>query len=350
MSRSKRKIDHIRYALEEDMINQSAFEDIKFIHCSLPNSKVADVRLDNKLGELLISSPLFINAMTGGGGEKTYRINKDLAMAAKRTGLAMAVGSQMAAIRDPQERKTYEIVRRENPDGIILANLGSEASPEHAKEAIDMVRADALQIHLNVIQELTMPEGDRDFTDALKRIERIVNQIQVPVIVKETGFGMSKETVSILSSIGVSYVDISGFGGTNFAKIENRRREHPFPFFDQWGIPTAISILEATHFFPTISVIGSGGIHSSLDIAKGLASGANAIGMAGPLLRILNQSGLEGLVSHIDKLHEELTFIMAALGALTIPELQKIPIMISGNTFHWLEQRGIDTKLYCSRK
>ena len=171
------------------------FDDIKFIHQGLPDIGVFDVGLDHEIGGLYLSSPIFINAMTGGGGEKTYRINKELAIVAKNTGLTMAVGSQMAAIKDKTQKYTYEIVRKENPAGVIIANLGSEASSEDAKAAIEMIEANALQIHLNVIQELTMPEGDRNFSGALKRIESIVKEIAVPVIVKEVGFGMAKETV-----------------------------------------------------------------------------------------------------------------------------------------------------------
>ncbi|MBM7651456.1 type 2 isopentenyl-diphosphate Delta-isomerase [Neobacillus cucumis] len=350
MSRSERKWDHIRFALENRQNRSTVFDDIKFIHQSLPNINVSDVRLNDVIGELSLSSPIFINAMTGGGGEKTYQINKQLAIAAKHTGLAMAVGSQMSAIKDKQERYTYEIVRKENPNGIVIANLGSEATIEHASLAIDMIGADALQIHLNVIQELTMPEGDRDFTGALKRIEQIVGRVNVPVIVKEVGFGMSKETVELLYSAGASIVDVGGSGGTNFAEIENKRREKSFPFFNNWGISAPISILEAASIAPEIPIIGSGGFTSSLDIAKGIAIGASAIGMAGFFLQILIEEGLEALVEGIETLHRELTMIMTALGAKSISDLKKAPLIISGEIHHWLNQRGIDTKLYSQRK
>ncbi|PLS02114.1 type 2 isopentenyl-diphosphate Delta-isomerase [Neobacillus cucumis] len=350
MSRSERKWDHIRFALENRQNRSTVFDDIKFIHQSLPNIHVSDVRLNDSIGELYLSSPIFINAMTGGGGEKTYRINEQLAIAAKHTGVAMAVGSQMSAIKDKQERYTYDIVRKENPKGIVIANLGSEATIENAKLAIDMIGANALQIHLNVIQELTMPEGDRDFTGSLKRIEEISNAVDIPIIVKEVGFGMSKDTVSSLISAGVSIVDIGGFGGTNFAEIENKRREHSLPFFNDWGIPTPISIIEAVSTGNGVPIIGSGGFSSSLDIAKGLAIGASAIGLAGFFLKILVDEGLEALVKAIENLHMELRMIMTALGARTISDLKKVPLIISGDTYHWLNQRGIDTKQYSQRK
>jgi isopentenyl-diphosphate Delta-isomerase len=349
VSRSERKWDHIRYALESEQNGSSAFEDIQFIHQSLPEVNVNDIRLDHKIGELPLSSPIFINAMTGGGDERTYRINKELSIAAKTTGLAMAVGSQMSAIKDSSQSYTYEIVRKENPNGILIANLGSEATPDYAKRAVEMIEANALQIHLNVVQELTMPEGDRDFTGVLRRIEEIIKGINVPVIVKEVGFGMSRETINTLKSIGVTMVDIGGTGGTNFAEIENKRREYSLSFFNYWGIPTPISILEASNITDHPSIIGSGGIHSSLDIAKCLALGAEAVGIAGLFLKVLMEKGLESLQDEIKLLHNELTFIMAALGAKTILDLKNAPIMISGRTYHWLNQRGIDTTKYSQR-
>lgn len=349
MSRSERKMEHIRFALETGQDRTTGFDDLKFIHQSIPNSSVKDVRLDCKMGELSLSSPIFINAMTGGGGEETLRVNRDLAIAARDTGLTIAVGSQMSALKEPLERKTYEIVRKENPKGVIIANLGSEATIDQARAAIEMVDANALQLHLNVIQELTMPEGDRDFTGTIRRIEAIANGIDIPIIVKEVGFGMSRETVSMLKEVGVSAVDVGGYGGTNFARIENRRRTQAMPFFNEWGIPTAISIIEASTYSTELKVIGSGGVQSGLDIAKSIAVGAHAVGVAGFFLRILMEEGFEELVAKINDLHEELTYIMVALGTPTISDLRGAPIMISGQTFHWLNQRGIDTKKYCQR-
>ncbi|MCM3566773.1 type 2 isopentenyl-diphosphate Delta-isomerase [Neobacillus mesonae] len=353
MSRSERKWDHIRFALknQEEAKFSSSFDEIKFIHQSLPNISTLDVRLDHRIGELYLSSPIFINAMTGGGGDKTYRINAELAQAANACGLAMAVGSQMAAIKDNSEKYTFEVVRKENPNGILIANLGSEATIDQAKEAVDMIEANALQIHLNVIQELTMPEGDRDFTGALKKIEAIVRSVEVPVIVKEVGFGMSRETVKSLSSVGVSIIDVGGFGGTNFAEIENNRRNKPFSFFSDWGIPTPISIIEASSVIgQQTAIFGSGGFKGALDIVKGLAIGAEAIGMAGYFLRILVEKGIEPLMEEIETLHREITFIMTALGASSLAELKRVPLMISGETHHWLYQRGIDTSKYSRRQ
>jgi isopentenyl-diphosphate Delta-isomerase len=350
LSRSKRKWDHIQYALETGQKRLTGFDDIKFVNQSLPGTDLDSVKLQTEIGELSLSSPIFINAMTGGGGERTFRINRELAIAARETGSAIAVGSQMSALRNPEERRTYEIVREVYPDGILLANLGSEATVEQARAAVEMIKANGLQIHLNVVQELTMPEGDRKFSGALDRIAEIEQNIGVPVIVKEVGFGISAETAAKLFAHGIRYIDVGGFGGTNFAEIENKRRDRLLTFFEDWGIPTAASIIEAKSAVKDLSVIASGGIQTSLDIVKGLASGASAVAMAGSLLKTLMEHGTEGLIKEISMIKEEIAFIMTALGVHTIEELHKVPFVISGETHHWLFQRGIDTSEYAQRR
>nr|WP_249365493.1 type 2 isopentenyl-diphosphate Delta-isomerase [Cytobacillus citreus] len=350
VSRSKRKWDHIQIALTTGQKRLAGFEDIAFIHQSLPNTALEKANLCTKIGELHLSSPIFINGMTGGGGEKTLQLNRNLALVAKELDLAISVGSQMSALKDPSEKETYQVVRKEFPNGIIIGNLGSEATVDQAKGAIDMIEANALQIHLNVVQELTMPEGDRDFRSALYRIEDIVKKTDVPIIVKEVGFGMNKETVSKLESVGVSAVDVGGFGGTNFAQIENERRESDLQFFNEWGIPTSISIVEAKNGSKDLSVLGSGGIQTSLDIAKAIALGADAVGIAGYFLKILMNHGIESLIEVIQVMHSELAIMMTALGAVSIKDLQKTPIIISGHTHHWLNERSIDTKGFSQRK
>ncbi|MGM0874012.1 MAG: type 2 isopentenyl-diphosphate Delta-isomerase [Bacillota bacterium] len=349
-NRAQRKIEHIQHALSTGQQRTSGFDDITFVHQSLPNMSVAKIDLTSKVGELILSSPIFINAMTGGGGEDTLIINEALSKAASEANIAVAVGSQMSAIKDESERPSYEIMRKVNRDGIIFGNLGSEATVDQAKIAIDMIEANALQIHLNVVQELVMPEGDRDFTDALTRIEQIVKGVDVPVIVKEVGFGMNREVAAKLNEVGVTAVDIGGFGGTNFSKIENMRRQNMLKFFDQWGISTTASIAEVSSMDENITVIGTGGIQGSLDIAKSIALGASAVGVAGYLLKIFIEKGYDRLVQEIKQMLEDLTFLMTALGAETIQELQHTPLVIGGNTHHWLTERGIDTKRYSTRK
>lgn len=342
-------MDHIQHALTTGQLRQTGFDDVMFVHQSLPDRAVTDIQLNTKIGELTLSSPIFINAMTGGGGKKTLEINKGLAEVAKECNIGLAVGSQMSAIKDSSEAASYEVVREVNQDGVIFANLGSEATVEQAKRVVDMLEANAMQIHLNVIQELVMPEGDRDFTGALRRIEAIVRSLEVPLIVKETGFGISRETAKKLYDVGVSIVDVSGFGGTNFSKIENERRDSRLEFFDNWGISTAASIAEVKNAFPDFPVIGSGGIQSPIDIAKAIALGASAVGMAGFFLKVYIDEGEHALVKLIHQTHDELKWIMTALGASTIEQLQQVPLVVRGETYHWLNQRAVDCTIYSNR-
>ncbi|MBB5355783.1 isopentenyl-diphosphate delta-isomerase [Anoxybacillus mongoliensis] len=349
MERAKRKLQHIEYALATGQRRLHGFEDITFVHNSLPNISTAHIDLQTNIGELSLRSPIFINAMTGGGGDETVKINEQLAYIAKQCGIAMAVGSQMAALKDERERQSFTIIRKVNTHGIVFANLGSEATVDEAKRAVDMIEANALQIHLNVVQELVMPEGDRNFCGALSRIEQIASAVDVPVIVKEVGFGMSKETARKLENVGVCAVDVGGFGGTNFAQIENKRRENQLSYFNEWGITTTASIAEVASEIQRISIIGSGGVQHALDVAKCIALGASAVGMAGYMLRFLIEQGIEALIAEIHRLHEDLTLIMTALGTETIADLQKAPLVITGKTHHWLRERGVDTTRYSQR-
>ncbi len=336
----RRKLEHIEYALQTGQSRLTGLDDIQFVHVSLPQMSLDDVNLRTKIGELTLSSPIFVNAMTGGGGEQTKVINRDMAIAARETGIAMSVGSQMAALKDDSQQSSYRIVREENPKGVVIGNLGGEANLEQAKRAVEMLDANALQIHINVIQELVMPEGDRDFTNVLKNIESITSQLQVPVIVKEVGFGMSRETVASLVDVGVKYVDISGFGGTNFAKIENQRRARLLNYFNSWGISTAASIVEATQI-PSVHVLASGGIQNGMDVAKCLALGANGVGIAGYFLKVYRDEGVEALVNEINTVHEDLAIIMTALGIKGIDEFKQVQKVIKGDTYHWLKERKL---------
>ncbi|PAQ16206.1 type 2 isopentenyl-diphosphate Delta-isomerase [Bacillaceae bacterium SAOS 7] len=350
MTREQRKREHIQYALSTGQSRATGFDDVDIVHQSLPNIALNDVSIQTKIGELILSSPIFINAMTGGGGRETEKINESLAIAARELGLAMAVGSQMSAIKNPSERQTFRVVRQMNPKGMIWANIGSEATVEQAQAAVEMLEANALQIHLNVIQELAMPEGDRGFSGACERIQVIAESLPVPVIVKETGFGLSKEAVRKLSAIPLAAVDVGGFGGTNFAEIENARRNKALTYFNNWGISTAASIVEAKQTAANnMSVIASGGIQNSLDVFKALILGADAVGMAGFLLKVLLQDGFDSLLAEIQELHEDLHVMMCALGATSIEELQQASVVIKGETYHWLDVRGFEPALFSRR-
>ncbi|MGM0897445.1 MAG: type 2 isopentenyl-diphosphate Delta-isomerase [Bacillota bacterium] len=338
-------MDHINYALSTGQGRATWLDCVRFVHQALPGIGVADVSLEPKTGDLKLKSPVFINAMTGGGGSETLKLNALLARAAKETGIAMAVGSQMAALKDKNERESYKIVRKENPEGIIFGNLGSEATVGQAIEAVEMLEADALQIHLNVVQELTMPEGDREFHGALERIAHIAESLEVPVIVKETGFGISGETATALGDTRVAAIDASGFGGTNFATIENERRKRKLAYFEDWGIPTAAAIVECRKGFSG-TVLASGGLQDAGDLIRAFRLGADAAGIAGSFLQRAVSQGEAGLIEEITGLHEDLRMLMTALGARTIEDIRSTPAVISGELLSHLHQRGYDTEQF----
>lgn len=346
--RISRKMEHVHYALELGQNRQQGLADIKLVHNCLPETSTDHIALTTTIGDLTMSSPILINAMTGGAHE-TESINRELAILAREKGLSMAVGSQMSAIKNSEVASSYEVVRRENPNGIIFANLGSEATTEQALRAVDMIEANALQIHLNVMQELIMPEGDRSFVGMLGRIERIVRHTPVPVIVKEVGFGISRDNAKQLRDVGVQVLDVGGSGGTNFAAIENARRPAALDWLNDWGTPTSMTLLEALSVYSWGSIIASGGITNALEAAKALTLGASAVGMAGAFLKVLRVDGVDALHAYAEELHQGLILIMTALGANSIQALTGCPVVIVGDTAEWCRTRGIDITSYTER-
>lgn len=346
---SNRKNEHV--SLSENFYSsaESSLKDIHFIHHSFPGMDLAEVDLSTKLGNLEFSLPFFINAMTG-GSEWTGKVNKKLAILARETGLAMASGSVSAALKNPALGKSYSIIREKNPKGLIFANLGAGHGAENAKRAIDLMEADAIQIHLNAPQELVMPEGDRKFSNWLKNIEEIVEKVEKPLIVKEVGFGMSRETVQLLESIGVRYIDISGKGGTNFAQIENfRRQENKLDDLESWGQSTSFSLLEAMEVKKESQIIASGGIHSAQDIVKSLALGASLVGISSQFMHLILKD-LDAAIEQVEQWKMELKRSMTLLGAKKIKDLASKDLIIQGETAEWAKLRGIDLKKYASRK
>lgn len=346
MIRSQRKAEHILLATRlADGPSSAGFEDVHLVNQSLPGFGLEDVDLSTHLASKPLNYPLVINALTG-GTDQSRGINRSLASLAGRYGLAMAVGSQTAAIHDPGLRPTFTVVREENPDGVILANVSAALPVQHALEAVDMIQADALQIHFNVPQELAMREGDRDFSEVLANVVRLVERCPVPVIAKEVGFGFSRETAQTLYQAGVRCFDIGGKGGTNFTAIEDERNGLFGHEFDDWGIPTAVSLAELHAWGPDLLLTASGGLRSALDGIKAIAMGAKLIGMAGPVLRILMEQGAPGLENYLQSYLYRLQAGFLMTGSRTLQELQKKPVVIMGNTGEWLKIRGIDPQLW----
>lgn len=350
-TRQSRKIDHLRHTLElADGPVATGFADLALLHNCLPELRLEDVSLATDCAGMRLTHPVVINAMTGGALALT-EVNARLAELAARTGSVMAVGSQYAAVKQPEVADSFRVVRQVNPTGLIWANIGAYATVAEARQVVEMIEANALQVHLNAAQEISMPEGDADFTGWLRRIEQMVKELPVPVIVKETGCGMAMEQIRLLASVGVAAIDVGGAGGTNFIAIENSRTKSDQSVdLLQWGIPTAISALEAMEVLPpTVDLIVSGGIRSPLDALKAFAIGASAVGIATPLLRQTEQAGVDVAVKWLDNYLTLLRKTLLLLGRRDLRDLRSHPLLIGGQVAEWLEARGISSRKYAGR-
>ncbi|MCA9887851.1 MAG: type 2 isopentenyl-diphosphate Delta-isomerase, partial [Anaerolineae bacterium] len=284
-----RKMDHIRINLEENVDFPrltTGLEQYRFLHRALPEIDLADVDTSVTLFNKTLSVPILISSMTG-GAEMAQRINKNLAIAAQKHGIAMGVGSQRAAIEDDALASTFEI-RQHAPDILLFANIGAVQlnygyGTEECQRAVDMIGADALILHFNVLQEAVQPEGDTNFAGLLKKVENVAKSVSVPIIAKEVGWGFSEADVRSLANAGVQAIDVAGAGGTSWSEVEFYRAQTQFHAnvarsFADWGIPTADAILYAKAGAPNLPVIASGGIRNGIDIAKSIALGATVGG------------------------------------------------------------------------
>lgn len=291
----QRKADHIKINLEQDVRSAltTGLENYRFTHEALPELDLD--RLDTTLSLFgkRLAAPILISSMTGGTAE-AETINLRLAEAAQETGIVMGVGSQRAAIEHPEQAKTFQ-VRRVAPYILLFANLGAVQlnygyGIDHCRRAVDMIQADALILHLNPLQEAVQDAGDVNFAGLARKIEKVCKQIEVPVIAKEVGWGISERTAKLLADCGVQAIDVAGAGGTSWSQVEMHRAPDEFTrqlaaAFVGWGIPTADSILNVKKAVPDMTVFASGGIKDGLDIAKCIALGATLGGMAGQFLK-----------------------------------------------------------------
>lgn len=351
MKKNNRKNEHVSLAehfYREEQ--QTDFDSLHFVHHSFSQTGTQKIDLSTSFAGFSMAQPIYINAMTG-GSKWTKKINEKLAIVARETGLLMATGSVSAALKDPSVEDSFTVVREANPNGLILANLGGGKKLEHAKKAVDLLQADGLQMHLNTPQEIVMPEGDRDFSTWIEDLEDIVANVGVPVIAKEVGFGMSRETIQLLTEIGIKTVDISGKGGTNFAQIENyRRKDDKMDYLEDWGQSTVISLLEAQPFIHDTEILASGGIRTPLDIVKSLSLGAKAAGISGHFLHfILKEDGVDQTIALVENMKQHVADIMTLLRAENIADLQQADVIISGTVKEWCEARGIDYKAFARR-
>ncbi|UXS37403.1 type 2 isopentenyl-diphosphate Delta-isomerase [Staphylococcus delphini] len=339
--REQRKNEHVRLALAQSDTLQSDFDRIQFVHHAIPEMDVEEVTLLPNFKALQMSHVLYINAMTG-GSEWTAKTNEQLAQVAKATQIPMAVGSMHAALKNPAVRHSYAVAREQYPEGQIWANVSADVALEEAQAAIEMIQANALQIHVNAPQELVMPEGNRQFKHWLTRISEIVKGVKVPVIVKEVGFGMSYDTIQQLIDVGVSFVDISGHGGTNFISIENERRQFKdMDYLKDWGQSTVVSLLEARNLSSRVHVLASGGVRHPLDAIKALRLGAEAVGMSRLILKMLHEEGVEATIEYVKDFKTQMAYIMTLLNAKNITELRQAAIVFDPYLKNWIQQRQL---------
>jgi isopentenyl-diphosphate Delta-isomerase len=292
----ERKADHIKINLEQDVRSAltTGLENYHFVHQALPELDLARIDPGLSLFGKKLAAPILISSMTG-GTEEAGEINQRLAEAAQEVGVAMGVGSQRAALEHPEQTPTFSIVRETAPDILLFANLGAVQlnygyGVDQCRRAVDMIGADALILHLNPLQEAVQDAGDTDFAGLAKKIEEICKKLEVPVIAKEVGWGISERTAKLLADCGISAIDVAGAGGTSWSQVEMHRAPDEFTrklaaTFIGWGIPTAKSILNVKRVLPEMTVFASGGIRDGLDIAKCVALGASLGGMAGNFLK-----------------------------------------------------------------
>lgn len=335
---AQRKDDHIDINLTQSVQAigvTTGFEDVRFIHQALPEVNLADVSTGTTFLGAPVRAPILVSAMTGGtprGWEITHR----LAVAAQHHGLPMGVGSQRAAVEDPARVRFFQ-VRNAAPDVFLMANLGAVQlnlgyGVDACRRLVEMIEANALVLHLNPLQEALQAEGDTGFGKLLTRIEQVCRLVEVPVVVKEIGCGISGKVARQLADAGVAAIDVGGAGGTSWSGVEHYRSSSPVgrrvsATFAGWGIPTAISLRMVRSAAPNTPVIASGGLQNGLDAAKALALGAALAGFAGPLLRAAD-AGEEVLDDVLTATIEEVRLAMFCAGVTRVADLPSVPLML----------------------
>lgn len=331
MTHERRKADHIRINLEEDVQFPNlttGFERYRLVHQALPELDLTAVDTGVELLGKRLRVPLLISSMTGGTAAAAI-INRNLAQAAQARGVAMGLGSQRAGLEQVETAYTFR-VRDVAPDILLLANLGAVQlnrgyGLEHCRRAVEMIAADALILHLNPLQEALQADGDWDWRGLLNKIAAVCRGLEVPVVVKEVGWGISEKVARWLADAGVAAIDVAGAGGTSWSAVESHRaateaRRRLALAFADWGIPTAEALLQARRGAPGLPLIASGGMRTGLDAAKALALGAAAVGIASPFLKAAAESA-EAVVAGIDHFAAELQIAMFCAGAGNVAAL-----------------------------
>ena len=333
----RRKADHIRINLEQPVQARettTGFEHYRLVHNALPEIDFDAIDTSTVVFGRTLRAPILISSMTG-GVERGWEITQRLARAAQAHGCAIGVGSQRAAIEDG-DRARYFAVRDVAPDVLLFANLGAVQlnygyGVDDCRRAVDMIGADALILHLNPLQEALQPEGNRDFSGLLARIEAVCQRLEVPVVVKEVGFGISADVAKRIRDAGVAAIDVRGAGGPSWSAVEHHRapddhfRRLSETFID-WGIPTAESLRMVRETLPDTTIIASGGMRTGLDAAKAVALGATIVGFAGPMLKAAAES--EQAADDAMRLFiHEFRLAMFGTGSPTVAALRRAPFL-----------------------
>ncbi len=352
----QRKAEHVQVALREDLTapQSASWRDIRLIHQALPEVDLDALDTSVSFLGYRLNYPILISSMTGGHPDVT-RINRNLALAAERYGLALGVGSQRAGILNPDLAASYAVTRQVAPNAFLIANVGAPQlipqaraaafTLEQVHSAIDMLKANALAVHMNSLQEAAQPEGDRRAVGEANALKALSSQLALPIIAKETGAGICREQAQLLQSCGIAAIDVGGAGGSSMAAMEVARATARGDeqaraiglLYRDWGIATPISLIEAS--VARLPLIATGGVRSGLDIARALALGASLVGLASPFLKAASES-FEAVCEVVEGLILQLQVAMQLSGAASIERLRQVDVVVTGETYHWLNMRG----------
>lgn len=339
---SERKKDHIDICLNSDVTykKSNGFEKYDFVHNPLTEVKIDEIDFSNDFLGKRINLPFLISSMTGGAKETTT-LNEKLSIVADELNIPIGVGSQRIMLEDNSQDSSFKVVRKNAPKVPIMSNIGATQILQlkdvtELKRIIDPIEADGLIVHLNPLQELLQLEGDRDFSGVLNKLEEIKNKLNIPLIVKEVGSGFDYYSAEKLLNTGVDVIDVAGAGGTSWAAVELKRNDDEENYyFREWGYRTSYSIREVSKLkinHPFI-LIGSGGIITFDDAAKAIALGSDLVASAGTILKILESSGVSGVINFIINLFIGIKKIMFLTGSSTIEELQTNKIIRKEDLF-----------------
>ncbi len=354
----QRKDDHLEICCSDkydvEMSISNGFEDILFVPRAIPEIDFDKINIESNFLGHHFSSPIFLSSMTG-GVQEAKSMNEKIARIAEKLQIGMGVGSQRAALLDPSLADTFSIVREVAPTAFIAANIGAvqlnyNVTIKQVKKTVEMIQADALILHLNPLQEVVQPEGDRNFEKLLPKIAKLSKELSCPLIAKEVGSGIAIEDGNALIEAGIQVIDVAGAGGTSWSKIEAIRAQQQMKFtnqkigelFGNWGLSTAVSTLEISKLSENVEIISSGGIRNGLEAAKALALKANLVGMALPIAQILKDGTEIQLIESITLFIQELKTAMFLVGATNLKDLRSVPLAIVGKTAQWLSARGFD--------